>query len=145
MSKFQLYTDGSLRKGKKGAYAFAIIQEGNLLEDFVESVEDTTNNRMELMGVIEGLKKFDSAKADVEVISDSAYVVNCFLQKWYVKWKKNNMRSASGQQVLNLDLWEELLEINDSFKIPITWTHIRGHRGIQWNEHCDTLCDSTYK
>lgn len=143
MAKYQLYTDGALRKGNVGAWAFAIVKDGELLESRATQVLDTTNNRMELTPVIEGLMKFDST-ATVEVISDSAYVVNCFLQKWYVKWHRQNWKGSNGLPIKNKDLWGVLIALASQFENRITWTHVKGHSGNKWNEFCDALCDSLY-
>jgi len=145
LAKYQLYTDGALRKGNLGAWAFVIIKDGELLDFKAHQVPDTTNNRMELTPVIEGLKKFDPKTASIEVVSDSAYVVNCFLQKWYRKWIHNGWKGSSGLEVKNRDMWTELLKLTMEFKIPITWTHVKGHSGDKWNEYCDNLCDLLYK
>ena len=142
MSKYVLYTDGScdINKGGEGSWAYVIVDpETDIsVRSCAQRVMGTTNNRMELQAIIEGLKQFRK-DTSVEVISDSAYVVNCFLQKWYVKWRQNNWYSSSGP-VKNPDLWQELLSLAESFVQPITWTHIRGHQGNKWNECCDRLC-----
>jgi len=142
MAKYVLYTDGScdISKFGEGAWAYAIVnpETGELVRSGAARVMRTTNNRMELQAIVEGLKQFRK-DTSVEVISDSAYVVNCFLQKWYVKWRQNNWYASSGP-VKNPDLWKELLSLAESFTTPITWTHIRGHQGNKWNEYCDKLC-----
>ena len=146
MGQYCLWTDGALRKDNIGAYAFAIVKNNDtLLAEHSELVRETTNNRMELMGVIEGLKKFDPKTATVEVISDSAYVVNCFKQKWYVKWRKNGWQNSSHEEVKNKDLWQELLEIVEKFSDRLSWSHVKGHSGHKWNEYVDSLCDKCYE
>lgn len=137
---YQLYTDGGCRSKGLGAWAFAVIQDNKLLSDKSGLIDETTNNRMELTAVIQGLKRFDSSTADVEVVSDSTYIVNCFLQKWYVKWRRNNWQNSNHIEVLNRDLWEELLDIVERFKKPVQWKHVKGHCGNEWNEHVDGLC-----
>lgn len=140
MSVFHLFADGSAHAGtRNGGWAYVITDcHGAMLEDNSGATSDTTNNRMELQGVIEGLKKFDASSAQVSVTSDSAYVVNCFLAGWYTKWRRNGWRTAEGL-VKNKDLWEELVELVEAFTHPIEWIHIRGHQGNKWNEHCDVL------
>jgi len=144
MGKYQLWTDGSSRGGN-GSWAFCVVRGEEMLEDKADYVEDTTNNRMELTGVIEGLKRFDPKTARVEVVSDSAYVVNCFKQCWFVSWRANNWRNSEGREVKNRDLWEELLAVVETFTHPIKWTHVRGHAGHKWNELCDQMCSDMYK
>lgn len=140
MSKMNLYADGSAHAGtRNGGWAFVITDCNN--ESLCENsgaATDTTNNRMELQGVLEGLKKFDPSVAEVSITSDSAYVVNCFLAGWYTKWRRNGWRTGEGQ-VKNRDIWEQLINIVETFRIPIKWIHIRGHQGNKWNERCDVL------
>ena len=146
MGTYQLYTDGACRKGGCGAWAYAILDsKETLLESNAELVECTTNNRTELLAVINGLRRFDSKKVgQVEVVCDSAYVVNCFLQQWYVGWRNRGWKASSGLEVKNRDLWEELLELSSTFDQRLKWTHVRGHNGNVWNEYVDTLCGQQF-
>lgn len=137
---YKVYTDGGCKSAGLGAWAFAIVKDDTLLEAHSGIVDKSTNNRMELTAIIEALKKFDPSSAVVEVLSDSAYCVNCFKQQWYVKWQRNGWVNSSKEPVLNKDLWEELLQKVESFKTPIVWTHVKGHSGNKWNEHVDGLC-----
>ena len=141
MAKYVLYTDGSCNViDGIGAWGYAILdpQTNKLIRCAAKKVEGTTNNRMELQAIIEGLKQFKRS-SEVEVISDSAYCVNCFKQKWYVKWRKNNWYASSGP-VKNQDLWQELISLAEEFQHPITWTHIRGHSGHEFNDLVDKMC-----
>ena len=140
MSQLNLYADGSAHNGtRNGGWAFVITDcNGEMLSECSGAAADTTNNRMELQGVLEGLQKFDPSIADVKVTSDSAYVINCFLAGWYVKWRRNGWRTAEGQ-VKNRDIWEQLINVVETFRKPITWIHIRGHQGNKYNERCDVL------
>ena len=143
---YELYADGSAHpQTREGGWAFAIIQDGELLHSDSGAATDTTNNRMELMGVIRGLRMLDPTVAKVTVISDSAYVVNCFKQKWYVQWKARSWRNAAGKEVKNRDLWEELFSLVEMYKHPIAWVHVNGHAGHKWNEYCDALCRAAYQ
>jgi len=134
---YKLYTDGSSFQ-LEGSWGYAIILDERLVREDARYFEEATNNRAELLAVINGLKQFKK-DSKVEVISDSAYIVNCFLQKWYEKWRKNGWYASSGP-VKNKGLWIELLTLVAEFRIPITWTHIRGHNGDKWNEYVDKLC-----
>lgn len=144
MPKVYLYTDGSADAVTgEGAYAYAIVdEEGQCLQSEAVAVSGTTNNAMELKAVLEGLKIIDSMQ-EVEVVSDSAYVVNCFLQKWYVKWRQNNWWGSAGP-VKNLELWKDLLALAETFHY-LTWTHVRGHQGNYWNEQVDRMCNAVRK
>lgn len=135
---YHLYTDGSSHNGI-GSWAFAIVDDcDTLIRDGGEAFEKATNSRGEMLAVINGLKAFKKSSI-VEVISDSAFVVNCFKDKWYIKWRNNGWYASSGP-VKNVDLWKELLSVAESFEHPIQWTHIRGHQGNKWNEYVDDMC-----
>ncbi len=97
---------------------------------------DTTNNRMELTAVIEGLKALKTP-CDVTVTTDSRYVVDAFEKRWLVNWQKNGWRSASKQPVKNIDLWQALLEA--ALPHRVRWQWIRGHAGHPENELADSL------
>lgn len=137
----EVYTDGSadIRNGS-GAWAYAIIDPAT--DKVVSSCSgyavDTTNNRMEISAAIEALKAVDPNQ-QIRVISDSAYLVNCMNQKWYVKWMANHWYSTTGK-VKNIDLWVELLKQTRRFK-QLQWQHVRGHSGNKWNEYVDKMCD----
>jgi len=137
---YELWTDGSHRKSGCGGWAFAIVKNGKVLECKHGSADDSTNNRMEMVPVIQGLKRFDKSAAQVTVYSDSAYVINCFVQKWYIKWRKQNWVGAANKPVSNRDLWEALLEVVEGFpEGNIKWVHVRGHQGIGKNDYVDSL------
>ena len=139
MGKYKMYTDGSCKGTRVGGWAYVITNADDIeLGKGSDRQVNTTNNRMELQACIEGLKKFDPRTAEIEVFCDSAYVVNCFLQKWYVKWEKNDWQGSQGP-VKNRDQWEELLKLYRAFKTPPTWKHIKGHNGNKWNEVADSM------
>lgn len=96
----------------------------------------TTNQRMEMTAAIRGLQAL-TRPCKVQVVSDSAYLVNCMQQHWYRKWRKNRWRNAKNQRVRNKDLWEELLEITKEHEV--TFAHVKGHNGHEHNERCDLL------
>jgi ribonuclease HI len=142
MNSVQLWSDGSCcTKTKVGSYAFVLVNnEDELVDEGAYAEQNTTNNRMELTGVIEGLKQLRLfPNLPIEVYSDSAYVVNCFLDKWYINWRRSNWISSSGKEVKNRDLWEELLSLVEDRGAPVQWNHVKGHSGVHWNELCDAL------
>jgi ribonuclease HI len=146
MGKYILYTDGACNKKGNGGWACCVLDEGeNLLKTFSGFLADTTNNQMELTSVIEGLRKFNKETAEVTVISDSAYVVNCFLQDWSKKWIANAWRNSQNDPVKNKELWVILLTLVKKFKHPIIWQHIDGHSGNKFNELCDEMAVKEYK
>ena len=137
----ELWTDGSCKNnGKKnnsGGWAFVIVRDKQIIDKRYGSQKNTTNNQMEMMAVIEALK-YANLNADfdekIQVCSDSAYVVNCFLQKWYIKWRNNDWVG-----VKNPELWQELLSLYECFGDNIEFVKVKGHKGIVNNEFCDML------
>ena len=99
----------------------------------------TTNQRMELTGPIEGLRSLPGHRA-VAIYSDSAYVVNCFRDKWYERWRQNGWRNAQKKPVDNRDLWEALLA--EVERHDVTWHKVAGHSGHELNDRADALARS---
>ena len=90
--------------------------------------ERTTNNRMEMLAVVKALEwATDELPGGLLIVSDSAYVVNCFADQWYVRWRTNGWVSSGKKPVLNRDLWEAMLDLYESYPDPITFRHCRGH------------------
>ena len=136
-----LVTDGAYSsKHKMGGWACLVI-EGDHVIELSGHEHDTTNNRMELTAVIEGfkniLREYD-APMPVVVISDSNYIIKAMNDRWVDKWELRMWRTASGENVKNRDLWEELVEIVRAFH-QITWSHVKGHAGNHLNERADLL------
>lgn len=141
----ELWTDGASSPDGCGGWAFILValdSEGEVLKriDGAAGEADTTNNRMELQAVIQGLRSLHRPTA-VTVYSDSAYVVNAFLENWFARWERDNWtRKVKGhgrQEVANQDLWRELRAV--ALHHQVTWEHIRGHAGHALNEQCDVL------
>src|SRR5579875_223793 len=131
-----IYTDGACsRNPGPGGWA-AILQWNDTVKELSGGERETTNQRMEIRAVIEGLRAL-KRPCDVVIHSDSAYVVNCFQQKWYVNWQKNGWRNSKGDPVQNKDLWEELLSAMKPHNVR--FQKVKGHAGVQWNERCDEL------
>ena len=105
-------------------------------------VKVTTNNIMEITAVIEGLKtlKFE---CEVEIYSDSAYVVNAFNNHWIENWKKNNWKTANKEPVKNKELWEELYALTKKHKV--TFIKVKGHSDNEYNNRCDELARNAIK
>lgn len=130
MKKIALFCDGSaLGNPGPGGYA-AILRFGDREREICGGEVHTTNNRMELLAVIEGLRALKEP-CDVDVISDSSYVVKG-INEWLEGWIKRDFK-----KVKNPDLWEEYLEVSKSHKINAIW--VRGHDGHVENERCDLL------
>ena len=136
MRKVEIYTDGAC-SGNPGAGGWGTILVYNGHEKELSGGEaNTTNNRMEIMAVIEGLKALKEP-CEVTLTSDSQYVCNAITKGWAKSWKKNNWIKSDKTQAKNADLWEELLKLLDVHKVNIVW--VRGHNGHPYNERCDKL------
>lgn len=130
-----LYTDGAC-SGNPGLGGWGAILIYNGKEKVLSGGEEvTTNNRMELMAVIKGLEALKKSCA-VNVYSDSAYVVNAFLQGWVDQWVNNGWKSTKGE-VLNIDLWKKLVALTQ--KHNIVWHKVKGHADNEYNNRCDAL------
>ena len=136
MKKVEIYTDGAC-SGNPGAGGWGTILVYNGHEKELSGGEsDTTNNRMEMMAVIEGLKALKEP-CEVTLTSDSQYVCNAITKGWAKSWKKNNWIKSDKTQAKNSDLWEEILKLLDIHKVNIVW--VKGHDGHPYNERCDKL------
>ena len=136
MKKVTIYTDGACSGNPgPGGWGALLMFEGNKKE-ISGSCKNTTNNIMELTAVIEALKllKFE---CEVDLYSDSAYVVNGFLQGWIYNWQKNNWRTANREPVKNKELWEELYGLTQKHKV--NFIKVKGHSDVELNNRCDEL------
>jgi len=130
VKKITLFSDGSaLGNPGPGGYG-VILRYGDSEKELSGADEHTTNNRMELLGVIEGLRALKEP-CDVDVISDSSYVVKG-INEWLVNWIKKDFK-----KVKNPDLWRDYIEVSKKHKINAIW--VRGHDGHIENERCDKL------
>lgn len=133
--KIVLYTDGACSGNPgPGGWGAILIYNGKEKE-LTGGEQNTTNNRMELMAVISGLEAI-KAPCEVDVYSDSAYVVNAFLQGWVEKWQSNGWKTTKGE-VLNLELWIRLLAQVERHEVK--WHKVKGHADNEYNNRCDAL------
>lgn len=124
-----IYTDGAC-SGNPGPGGWAaILIYGRHVKELSGGERQTTNNRMELTAVIEALKALKEP-CRVKVYSDSAYIVNCFHEKWYVKWEKTGFKK-------NPDLWQELLRLVRMHEVE--FVKVKGHSDDELNNRCDAL------
>jgi ribonuclease HI len=136
MKKVTLYTDGAC-SGNPGPGGYgAILEYEGKSRELSGGFRDTTNNRMELMGVIEGLTALREP-CEVTVVSDSKYVVDAMRNGWAAKWRANGWRRNKKEKALNPDLWQRLLDLCAKHTIVFTW--VNGHAGHPQNERCDRL------
>ena len=135
MKEIVLYTDGAC-SGNPGIGGWGAILFYKGKEKVLSGGEElTTNNRMELMAVIKGLEAIKEG-CKVDIYSDSAYVVNAFLQGWVEKWLMNGWKSSKGK-VLNVDLWQRLLD--EMERHEVCWHKVKGHADNENNNKCDAL------
>ena len=131
-----IYTDGAC-SGNPGPGGYAAILTCRGREKvIVGGAKETTNNRMELTAVIEGLRAL-KRKCDVTVCSDSKYVIDSLTLGWARSWREKGWRKADKSPALNPDLWETLLELDEKYTPKYLWVH--GHTGHEYNERCDAL------
>lgn len=131
-----IFSDGAC-SGNPGPGGFGVILRCDGREKELSGGEaQTTNNRMELMGVITGLEAL-KYPCKVTVQTDSKYVVDSIEKGWAKSWQKNNWIKSDKKPALNKDLWERLLKLLEIHEVTFTW--IKGHAGHPENERCDTL------
>ena len=137
-----IYSDGSSR-GNPGPGGFGTVMHfvdagGTLhVKELSGGFRLTTNNRMELLGVIRGLEAL-KRPCCVEVVTDSQYVVNAFNKNWIDGWIKRGWKNAQKKPVANPDLWQRLLAAVEAHE-HVSWTWVKGHAGHPENERCDEL------
>ena len=141
MKLIHLYADGAC-SGNPGQGGYGIIlryikdENSDVFEkEFYKGFRYTTNNRMELLSIIDGLKKL-KYPCKVKVFSDSKYVTDAINKHWLIKWQENDWKNSSGN-VKNNDLWEELLILLDIHKVEFIW--VKGHSSNKFNNRCDEL------
>ena len=136
MKQVQLYTDGAC-SGNPGPGGWgAILRYGKIEKEFSGAEPATTNNRMELTGVIEGLKALKEPCA-VTLYSDSKYVVDALSKGWAKGWRAKGWIKSDKQPALNPDLWGQLLTLCETHEVTCVW--VRGHADNAYNNRCDAL------
>ncbi len=136
MKQVTLYTDGAC-SGNPGAGGWGcVLLYGEHRLELSGGEMQTTNNRMELMAVIAGLERL-KYPCEVDVYSDSAYVVRAFEEQWVYAWEKSDWKKADGKSVLNDDLWKRLLSLTRVHRV--TFHKVQGHADDELNNRCDAL------
>ena len=138
----EIYTDGACSGNPgPGGWAAILMYRGHKKE--ISGAEcDTTNNRMELTAVIEGLKALREPCA-VAVYSDSKYVVDGMTKGWAAGWRARGWKKADKSPALNPELWGELLDLCGKHQVSFVW--VRGHAGNEYNNRCDKLAVEAIK
>lgn len=130
--KIYVYTDGAA-KGNPGPGGYGIVMKsGRHQKEVSKGYRLTTNNRMELLSVIVALEMIKKDNAEVEVVSDSKYVVDAVEKGWLFNWEKKDFKGKK-----NIDLWRRFLKIYPKHRVRFKW--IKGHAGHTENERCDEL------
>ena len=136
IKKVEIFSDGAC-SGNPGPGGYGVILRfGEHIKELSGGEHETTNNRMELTGVIKGL---DALKEPCEVTltTDSKYVVDSVTKGWVYGWKSKGWTQSDGKPALNVDLWEQLLPLLQKHKVNFVW--VKGHAGHPENERCDKL------
>lgn len=149
MKNLILYTDGAC-SGNPGPGGWGVIVDFNdgKVQEYSGGEANTTNNRMELTAVIQGLKVIVNAVVNngpctVDLFSDSKYVIDALKNGWVKNWRQNNWRKSDGKPALNADLWEKLLSLVDMCELNYHW--IKGHADNPMNNRCDELAVSEWQ
>ena len=139
MKTVTLYTDGAC-SGNPGPGGWAAILKYKEIERELSGGEaETTNNRMELTGVIRGLQALKEP-CTVELWSDSKYVIDALSKGWAQSWRRNGWKKADKKPALNVDLWELLLPLTETHALHCHW--VKGHAENEYNNRCDALAVS---
>lgn len=153
---YEIYTDGGCFPNPgRGSWAFVVVKNGLMIEEKTGTDENTTNNRMEYLAVINALKMAKLMGVPAVVRSDSELLVNTY-NLWMDNWARLGWkRPGKIKEIKNLDLVQELFALKRTMQNGVVVKWVRGHNGNQWNEHCDELCnqlltpqyieESTYK
>ena len=142
MQTLVIYTDGACRGNPgPGGWAWAVAPSGEPHGAGGEA--QTTNQRMEIHAVLDALRTYADLADDhgaampIEIVSDSTYVVNCFRDRWFVKWQRNGWVNSQKKPVANVDLWKPLIELGDAPHVSFRW--VKGHSGDRMNDLVDAL------
>ena len=140
--KIIIYTDGAC-SGNPGPGGWGtILMYKDIKKEISGGQKNTTNNIMEITAVIQGLKILKK-ESDVEIYSDSSYVVNAFKQGWIYNWIKKGWKTASGEPVKNKELWIELYDLTKKHKVE--FIKVKGHSDNIYNNRCDELAREAIK
>jgi ribonuclease HI len=138
-----VYTDGACSGNPgPGGWAWAVAPTGDPQGSGGES--STTNQRMELLAVLNALRVLGTQAGAIEVVSDSQYVVKCFNEAWWEGWLRRGWKNSQRQPVANRDLWEPLIDLVRE-RGDVTFRWVRGHNGDSMNELVDALAVSAIR
>ena len=138
-----IYTDGSsLGNPGRGGWGVVATMGDRVVAERGGYEADTTNNRMELVAMIEALKYIkESNPSEAMIHADSAYVLGG-ISSWIANWERNGWKTANKKPVMNQDLWQELIALKREIKSKITFSKVKGHAGVLHNERADEIATS---
>lgn len=142
-----IYTDGSsLGNPGKGGWGVVFVEDEKIIKEMGDYELDTTNNKMELQAVIETLKYINKNYKDnnITIFADSSYVLNG-ITSWVFNWEKNGWRTSNKKEVLNQDLWKELISLVRDRSVKINWQKLKGHSGHTFNDRADEIATTCAK
>ena len=148
-TKIDIYTDGACSTNGTwdSSYAFVVLEDGLHTRSEGGYLGKATNNIAELAAVLAALEyAVNVATKEITIYSDSAYIVNCFNDKWYINWERNNWMNARKMPVLNQDYWKPIIELYKNSAAPINFVKVKGHSGDKINTEVDriaVLCKDT--
>ena len=145
MRHLDFYTDGAFSsKTQMGGWASVCIEDDIVIDTKTGYEPYSTNNRMELMAFLSALENIDTIETlstTVSIYTDSAYISNCFEQKWYTRWLTNGWRTSDKQDVKNQDLWRRIvalyIKLKDKHSLKII--KFKSHNNNKWNDYSDLL------
>ena len=142
MEKVVIYTDGACSGNPgPGGWGTILMYKGTKKE-ISGAKNNTTNNVMELTAALEGLKML-KFPCEVELYSDSAYLVNGFLQGWIYNWQKNNWKTSNKEPVKNKEIWQEIYKLTQVHEVK--FIKVKGHADNEFNNRCDELARNAIK
>ena len=140
--KIIIYCDGGCSGNQydhnKGGWG-AVLKYKDRVKEIYGGEKNTTNQKMELTAAIRALEEIKSNGIEIEVHSDSAYLVNCMTQRWHAKWQRNGWINSKKEPVANKELWMRLLELTKKYKVH--FHKVAGHSGVELNELADQLAN----
>lgn len=144
MNKVIIYTDGAVsgngKDNAKGGWGAVILFNNEIINKISGSELPSTNQRMELTAALEALNEISKNNYDfIEINTDSAYLCNCYNQKWYVKWLQNGFINSKKQPIANIDLWLPLINYFKEYGEKLQIIKVKAHTGNYYNEMVDKL------
>lgn len=136
MKKVTIYTDGACSCNPGPGGWGAVLFYKDTMKEISGYNPNTTNNQMELTAAIKALELLKEP-CEIDLYSDSAYLINAFTQNWITKWQMNGFRNAKKKPVENAELWQQIIAFNNTHKI--NWIKVKGHADNKYNNRCDEL------